>query len=81
MLVFTIRALLAVYDKIGRDMIRRGIVVLSFRYWLRARTGATAIEYTLIAAGISLAIAGAVYLFGDTLYSLFYSGLPEAIDG
>ena len=33
--------------------------------------GATAIEYGLIAAGISLAIATAVFLFGDDLEALF----------
>jgi pilus assembly protein Flp/PilA len=33
--------------------------------------GATAIEYGLIAAGISLAIVAAVYAFGDDLETLF----------
>jgi pilus assembly protein Flp/PilA len=33
--------------------------------------GATAIEYGLIAAGIALAISGAVVLFGDKLTTLF----------
>lgn len=33
--------------------------------------GATAIEYALIAAGIALAIAVAVYAFGDQLTSKF----------
>jgi pilus assembly protein Flp/PilA len=33
--------------------------------------GATAIEYGLIAGGISLAIVTAVFLFGDELSSLF----------
>lgn len=33
--------------------------------------GATAIEYGLIAGGISLAIVTAVFLFGDSLSSLF----------
>ena len=33
--------------------------------------GATAIEYGLIAAGISLAIAAAVWGFGDELRTLF----------
>lgn len=33
--------------------------------------GATAIEYALIAAGIALAIATAVYLFGDQLTNKF----------
>ena len=33
--------------------------------------GATAIEYGLIAAGISLAIATVVFLFGEDLVALF----------
>ncbi len=33
--------------------------------------GATAIEYGLIAGGISLAIVAAVFAFGDDLESLF----------
>lgn len=33
--------------------------------------GATAIEYGLIAGGISLAIVTAVFLFGDSLSSMF----------
>jgi len=33
--------------------------------------GATAIEYALIAAGIALAIAAAVYAFGDVLIGQF----------
>ena len=42
--------------------------------------GATAIEYALIAAGISLAIVAAVFAFGDQLEVLF-SGLTNALDG
>ena len=56
--------------------------VLSFglRY-LRGKRGATAIEYGLMAAGISLAIAGAVFLFGDAIYNLMYEDLPDALEG
>ncbi len=56
--------------------------LLSFglRY-LRGKRGATAIEYGLMAAGVAMAIAGAVFLFGDTLYNLMYSELPDALDG
>lgn len=39
--------------------------------YLRDENGATAIEYGLIAAGISLAIAAVVFTFGDDLTSLF----------
>ena len=42
--------------------------------------GATAIEYGLIAAGIALAIAAAVFTFGGELSALFasFSGSLEA---
>lgn len=46
--------------------------------FLKREDGATAIEYGLIAAGISLAIVGVVYTFGDELFSLF-SGLTAAL--
>ena len=38
-------------------------------------SGATAIEYGLIAAGISIGITAAVFLFGTTLNDLFFSQL------
>jgi len=43
-------------------------------------SGATAIEYGLIAAGISLVIAGAVYAFGGELNALF-EGLSGSLAG
>lgn len=49
--------------------------------WLREKHAATAIEYGLIAAGIALTIAGVVFVFGDTLYDLYFSGLTGALDG
>jgi pilus assembly protein Flp/PilA len=42
--------------------------------------GATAIEYALIAAGISLAIVAAVFTFGDELEVLF-DGLAGNLSG
>ena len=41
--------------------------------------GATAIEYGLIAAGISLGIMAAVYAFGDDLTALF-GDLSDALE-
>lgn len=46
------------------------------QFWAE-NDGATAIEYGLIAAGVSLAIAAAVFAFGDTLNDLFFSQLPN----
>ena len=39
--------------------------------YLKNEDGATAIEYGLIAAGISLAIVAVVFTFGDDLSDLF----------
>ena len=39
--------------------------------WFQCVDGATAIEYALIAGGISLAIVASVLLFGGDLRSLF----------
>jgi pilus assembly protein Flp/PilA len=39
--------------------------------YLTRQDGATAIEYGLIAAGISLAIVAVVFTFGDQLNTLF----------
>ena len=39
--------------------------------WWKNRDGATAIEYALIAAGISLSIVAAVFTFGDEIGELF----------
>ena len=39
--------------------------------YLKNEDGATAIEYGLIAAGISLAIVAAVFTFGDQLETVF----------
>ena len=41
--------------------------------YLKNEDGATAIEYGLIAAGIALAIAAAVFAFGDELSGMFDS--------
>jgi pilus assembly protein Flp/PilA len=43
------------------------------RRFLREESGATAIEYGLICAGITLAVIAAVGLTGDKLVALFTS--------
>ncbi len=48
--------------------------------YLNNEEGATAIEYALIAAGISLAVVAAVFAFGDQLEVLF-GRLTGALDG
>ncbi|HPF77739.1 MAG TPA: Flp family type IVb pilin [Alphaproteobacteria bacterium] len=49
--------------------------------FLSCQGGATAIEYALIATGISLAIAVSVFAFGDDIYNLFYSDMADALAG
>lgn len=39
--------------------------------YIRSNQGATAIEYALIATGISIAIAAVVFLLGDELLGLY----------
>jgi pilus assembly protein Flp/PilA len=48
--------------------------------YVKNEEGATAIEYGLIAAGISLAIAGAVFVFGGDLSALF-EGFSGSLGG
>ena len=42
--------------------------------------GTTAIEYAIIATGISLAIAVFVYAFGDELQALYEDNLSDALN-
>ena len=48
--------------------------------YLQNRDGATAIEYGLIAAGISLAIVAVVFTFGDELSNTFTSMNDAMVD-
>lgn len=48
--------------------------------YMKDENGATAIEYALIAAGISLAVVAAVFAFGTELRVLFGT-LTGALDG
>lgn len=49
--------------------------------FIQCRSGATAIEYGLIAGCIALGVLAAVYLLGDNLYTFFYEDLPGAFGG
>ena len=48
--------------------------------YLNNEDGATAIEYGLIAAGISLAIVALVFAFGDELRNVF-TAMDTAMEG
>lgn len=46
-------------------------LIAKVQAYIQSKDGATAIEYGLIAGGISLAIVAAVFAFGDSLQSVF----------
>jgi pilus assembly protein Flp/PilA len=48
-------------------------MVEEFRQFLADKSGATAIEYSLIASGIALAIIATVYSIGPKLNTIFSS--------
>lgn len=52
--------------------------MIKFSNFLKCQNGATAIEYALIATGISMAIVVAVFAFGEDLGALF-DGFSAAI--
>ncbi len=52
-----------------------GIHMAKIKTYFSSETGATAIEYGLIATFISLGVAATIFLFGDTLNDLFFSQL------
>ncbi len=49
--------------------------------YLSDKCGATATEYALIGAGISVVLIASIYLFGDELEALYNETLPGALDG
>jgi pilus assembly protein Flp/PilA len=54
---------------------RRLVVNAVIRRFLRAREGATAIEYAMIASGISVAIAATITTLGSAVKTNFYDKL------
>lgn len=48
-------------------------IIAQARAYLKDESGATAIEYGLIAGGIALAIVAALFAFGDQLREVFGS--------
>ncbi len=60
---------------------RCGKLIAEFLRFLRARKAATAIEYALIAAGVSIAVIGGVTTLGSNVNSIFYQKLTTVIGG
>lgn len=48
--------------------------------FLKADSAATAIEYSIIASGIAVAIMAAIFAFGDQMVALF-DGMTDVISG
>jgi pilus assembly protein Flp/PilA len=48
-------------------------ICISFRRFVRDEGGATAIEYAMIASGVSIVIAGTVLALGSTVTDMFTS--------
>lgn len=46
-------------------------LIACIKSWYRSCDGATAVEYGLVAAGIALAIAVAVFSVGDSITGMF----------
>jgi Flp pilus assembly pilin Flp len=44
-----------------------GNLLVKYKTWKQERSGATAVEYGLLAAGIALAVYLGVYMFGDNM--------------
>ncbi len=62
----------------------RGDIVMqrflkNFRSWLSKNCATTAIEYTLLAAGIALAIATVVFTLGETVFTDFFTGAADML--
>ena len=56
-------------------MMRRLVANIPLRRFLRAQEGATAIEYAIIASGVSVAIAATVTTLGSTVKTNLYDKL------
>jgi pilus assembly protein Flp/PilA len=54
-------------------------LIAQMRAYIKDESGATAIEYGLIAGGIALAIVAALFAFGDDLARVF-SAMGGAMD-
>lgn len=50
---------------------------IELRRFIRSTGGATAIEYALIASGISIAIVGSVSTLGSSIMTVFYDKLTN----
>jgi pilus assembly protein Flp/PilA len=61
------------------DGMRRSDLIAQFHRFLRAEDGATAIEYAMIASGVSIAIIAGVTSLGSNVKTTFYDKLTVII--
>lgn len=61
------------YDKLkfGHCFLKVGSSMKKIVHWLRALDGATAIEYSLLIAGIAMILTVVAFLLGDEIEALF----------
>jgi pilus assembly protein Flp/PilA len=63
------------FDLATFDLARRAISEKCIRRFLRDQSGATAIEYAMIASGIAVAIASTIMSLGTSVKGLYSSVL------
>ena len=61
-------------------MVYREAAKTRFRSFLSARSGATAMEYALLAAGIGVAILAGVAFYADNVSEMFIGVAAEVTD-
>jgi pilus assembly protein Flp/PilA len=57
----------------GKAAVVKSAIITSWRSFLSDQTGATSIEYALIASGVSIVIIGTVLAIGTHVTSLYTS--------
>ncbi len=78
---FTVQVVQLIFHLTNAQQSRSRVMIQYLRKYLGNRSGATAIEYGLIAAGIAGAIIVAVGLLGDNLSLLFDKVAKELAAG
>lgn len=56
------------------------MLATKIKSFIQAETGATAIEYGLLAALIAVAVVGTFAVLGNSLVNLFDNGIADTID-
>ena len=62
----------------GIDVTKAKRIGSRLRRFLRGENGATAIEYSVVAAGIAIAVAGAIRTLGSSVFTNLYQQIANA---